>query len=214
VFARYDHVANCLRTTDVTMTPKPSVAASDANETFLTMRTCGSCSSLAELDSVLRAASALSLTREDSLHNLLSEKFRTFAKASCLSLSCQDKDQSGLADRLKKIEDLWNILSRRMTRIEQKVVTAASALTTADGEGVKVGVEELEGIKMELAELKTDTMIQVMMMMMMMMGVVMMMMGVVMMMMMMMIVEMMTLDNDDNMRTGTGTLHTGREMHS
>lgn len=68
--------------------------------------------------------------------------------------------RTGLSDRLKKIEDLWGILSRRVTRIEQRVEPATPIVGGRAASGV-LGQKELNDIKTELAELKTDTIVQV-----------------------------------------------------
>ncbi|KAL8564534.1 hypothetical protein ACOMHN_003292 [Nucella lapillus] len=79
----------------------------------------------------------------------------------------------GLPGRLKKVEDLWDILSRRVTRIEQRVEHPSTSATIqtdpggkeeGEGEGdspTPLGEEELQVIKQELAQLKTYTLAQV-----------------------------------------------------
>lgn len=73
--------------------------------------------------------------------------------------SLQYQDPTGLSERLKKIEDLWDILSRRVTRIEKRVEPEDGGERERRVEAL--GEQELHEIKAELAELKTDTMQQV-----------------------------------------------------
>ncbi|XP_070181287.1 uncharacterized protein [Littorina saxatilis] len=96
---------------------------------------------------------------------IVSASLSTFKHKLVSDVHSQDPGVSvnvRLVERLKKIEDLWSILSRRVTRIEQRVQPSdlpAGMVNEEEEEEAKsapIGEAELRDINNELAELKAD----------------------------------------------------------